>query len=63
MIRGGRIITGPVEHIGDWDGRIALWLNEQSAHDLADCFSHEDLGRKEILDAIERAYPEPQDAA
>lgn len=45
------------QHIGDADGRIALWLNEQGAHDLADVFGVEDKAREELLDAIERAYP------
>ena len=49
------------QEIGDADGRIALFLNEQSARDLADLLSHDDLGRKEILDAIARAYPKEAD--
>lgn len=49
-------------HIGDAKGRIALWLDEQSAWDLADLFRHEDLGRKEIIDAILKAYPKEEEA-
>lgn len=48
------------QHIGDADGLIALWLNEQSAYDLAAMFRHPDLAVDEILDAIERAYPKDE---
>lgn len=43
--------------IGDADGRIALFLNEQSAIDLAHTFGPSDLAYRELLDAVEKAYP------
>lgn len=44
-------------HIGSADGRIAIWCNEQEAHDLAALYGYRDTFSNEILTAIEEAYP------
>lgn len=44
--------------IGDPDGKIALFLNERSAFDLAAKFPYPDTGGIEILEAIRVAYPD-----
>lgn len=44
-------------HIGDPDGRVALWLNERSCYDLAQCLRHDDRGHTELIEAAMRAYP------
>lgn len=45
-------------HIGDANGKIALWLDEQGARDLRDLLSPEDRLREEIDAALTKAYPE-----
>ena len=49
------------QHIGNGRGRIALWLDETEAIDLAYLYGLNDLGAKELLDAVERAYPSVED--
>ncbi len=46
-----------VVHIGNPGGRIALYLDENQAHDLAAMFPFPDMGGKELLEAIALAYP------
>lgn len=52
-----------VIEIGDEDGRIALYLNEPAAIDLAHTFGPSDSAYNEIMDAVERAYPVAASAA
>lgn len=44
-------------HIGNNRGKIALWLDETEAIDLAYKYGLDDLGSKELLNAVEVAYP------
>lgn len=48
-------------HIGDRDGKIAVWLNEQGAFDFLNAFRSDDLFVVELGKAIEIAYPEKRD--
>jgi hypothetical protein len=54
-------VRRPTVEIGDADGRIALYLNERSAIDLAYLLHSDDLGHRELLDAVEKAYPDTED--
>lgn len=45
------------QHIGNGKGRIALWLDETEATDLADHYGPGDLAYGELMQAVERAYP------
>lgn len=45
------------QHIGNAHGRIAVWLDEQEALDLAAHFPYPDLFGAELAEAVERAYP------
>ena len=47
------------QHIGSAKGRIALWLTESEAIDLAHLYGLDDIGAQEIMDAVEKAYPAP----
>ena len=49
------------QHIGDLHGRIAFWMDERTAIDLAVLYGPRDLAYREIMDAVERAYPPPDD--
>lgn len=51
---------GDIVEIGDNDGKIALYLNESGAWDLASCFKFDDRFREELEQAILRAYPEEE---
>lgn len=44
--------------IGNSRGKICLYLDEGEAIDLAYKYGLDDAGAKELLDAVERAYPE-----
>ena len=46
-----------VVEIGSADGRIALYLTETEAIDLAHLYGLDDIGAREIMEAVERAYP------
>lgn len=48
------------QHIGNPRGRIAVWLDEAEAIDLAHLYGHRDGAYEEILDAVERAYPKEE---
>lgn len=50
-----------VVRIGNPRGKIALYLDENEAHDLAAMFPWPDRGGSELLAAIERAYPREDD--
>ena len=45
------------QHIGSAHGRIALWLTESEAIDLAHLYGLDDIGAREIMEAVEKAYP------
>ena len=47
-----------VEKIGNAHGRIAMYFDWAEAIDLAEHYGPGDAAYKEILDAVERAYPE-----
>lgn len=49
--------------IGNARGRIALYLDETEAIDLAHHYGPGDAAYEELMAAIERAYPQPLDAA
>lgn len=49
-------MTG-IERIGDAHGRIALYLDEQGARDLAETFGRSDSAYDELMEAVSRAYP------
>ena len=44
-------------HIGNRKGRIAVWLDEQEAHDMAAHYGHQDGFSAELIKAIDEAYP------
>lgn len=44
--------------IGDGNGKIVLFLNETSAIDLAQLYGPSDGAYDELMQAVERAYPE-----
>ena len=46
-----------VERIGNPRGRIAVYLDEREAIDMAEHYGSHDLFSKELMDAVERAYP------
>ena len=48
------------QHIGSSHGRIALWLTESQAIDLAHLYGLDDIGAQEIMEAVEAAYPEEE---
>jgi hypothetical protein len=50
------------QHIGNARGRIAVWLDESEAIDLAHHFGPRDLAYTELLEAVERAYPRDPEA-
>lgn len=53
--------SGVIE-IGNAHGRIALFLDETEAIDLAGMYGVQDGAYREIMDAVEKAYPpEPPD--
>lgn len=52
-----------VVEIGDADGRIAVYLNESSAIDLAYLYDSRDPFRSELLNAVSVAYPAPDEDA
>jgi hypothetical protein len=52
---------GPVVEIGNAQGRIAVYLNETEAIDLAHLYGPSDRAYDELMDAVERAYPQPAD--
>lgn len=43
--------------IGNPRGKIALLLDESDAVNLAEVFGPSDLAWKELMDAVEKAYP------
>ncbi len=45
------------QHIGNPHGRIAVWLDEIEAIDLAHLYGTHDEAYLEILKAVELAYP------
>lgn len=45
------------QHIGNARGRIAVWLDESEAIDLAEFYGPGDEAHAEIMAAVERAYP------
>lgn len=45
------------QHVGNAHGRIALWLDEVEALDLAEHYGRHDLAYDELTKAVERAYP------
>ena len=51
-------------HIGNPRGLIAVWLDEQDAHDMAAHYGHRDAFSGELIAAIDKAYPAaPPDTA
>lgn len=48
-----------VVKIGNSRGRIALYLDETEAIDLAHHYGPGDLAYDELMDAVEQAYPPP----
>ena len=44
-------------HIGNPRGRIAIWCDESEAIDLAHMYGVRDLFYRDIMNAIEEAYP------
>lgn len=50
-----------VEKIGNPRGRIALYLDESEAIDMAYKYGLDDAGSVELLAAVERAYPPESD--
>lgn len=47
-----------IVRVGNTRGRIALYLDETEAVDLAYKYGLDDEGAKELLAAVEAAYPE-----
>lgn len=48
-------------HIGNPDGRIVIWCDENEAIDIASHYSYKDGFHREIMEAVEKAYPkEPE---
>lgn len=50
-----------VVEIGSAHGRIALYLTETEAIDLAHLYGLDDIGAREIMEAVEKAYPKPDE--
>jgi hypothetical protein len=48
-----------VVEIGSAHGKIALYLTETEAIDLAHLYGLDDTGAQEIMEAVEKAYPPP----
>jgi hypothetical protein len=46
----------PIVEIGNAHGRIALYLDETEAIDLAGLYGSYDLAYEELLEAVEKAY-------
>ena len=46
-----------VVEIGSAHGKIALYLTEAEAIDLAHLYGLDDIGAQEIMEAVETAYP------
>lgn len=51
-------MSGRPFEIGDAHGRIALYLNKQSALDLAQMLGPSDMGYDELMLAVSREYPD-----
>lgn len=51
------------QHIGNPRGRIALWLDETEAIELAEHFGRNDSAYDELMEAVERAYPAAEQGA
>jgi hypothetical protein len=49
-------------HIGNAQGKIAIWFNEQEAYDLAAMYKYPDGFIPEIISAIDKAYPKREDS-
>lgn len=49
--------AGAVVEIGNPRGRIALYLDEAEARNLAAIFPPPNMGGAELLEAIKKAYP------
>lgn len=52
-----------VEEIGSAHGRIVLYLTKEDAIGLALCLPLHDTGYRELMDAVDRAYPDPEEDA
>lgn len=50
-----------VVEIGNAHGRIALYLDEREAIDLAEHYGRSDEAYRELMEAVEKAYPPPSD--
>lgn len=44
-------------HIGNARGRIAIWCDESDALEMASRYTYPDEFGREILEAVEQAYP------
>lgn len=49
------------QHIGNPNGLIAIWCDESEAIDIATHYLWPDEFGREIMQAIERAYPKRED--
>lgn len=52
-----RLDRNGVAHIGNAHGKIAVYLNESEAIDLAHHYGPGDAAYDEIMEAVEVAYP------
>lgn len=55
-MRKGDEVVGVV-HIGNPVGRIAIWCDEREAMDIANWYGPRDLFYREVVEAVEKAYP------
>ena len=54
--------SGREIHIGNPNGRIAVWCDEDEAVELALVYGPRDGFYREVMDAVEQAYPKPDPA-
>lgn len=47
-------------HVGNPHGKIAIWCDETEAVDLANHYGPSDDFFREVMDAVEKAYPESE---
>ena len=52
---------GHTVHIGNARGRIAVWLDEEEAIDMAEHYGSRDLFSEELMWAVEKVYPKEEE--
>lgn len=50
-----------IVRIGNPQGRIALYLDDTEAIDIAEFYGPRDYAYRELMDAVERAYPKEEE--